>query len=325
MILNAAEGFYLLTNRLHFSFHQWHPVRTTASHVHLAAGYKFMIINSKCLITVIWQVSTPSELCACLTMVMSTEERRIKDVGSLLLEVGNLLMCSGASTARVRMTINRISEALGFTTNLFITHRALMLTISDTDQEQFLSSLKRVAPHGANFKVISGISRMSWRIVEEHWELDRIRNEVKRLSDLPHYRRWLVLLVVALAGASFCRLFGGNYIEMLVTFAASFMGLFVRQQASARHFNQYLCVFFAAFTASFIAGSFKKFGVNMELEHAFATSVLFLVPGIPLINTFSDIIDGNILNGVIRGVHGLTVAVAISLGMLTTILIYHFQ
>jgi uncharacterized membrane protein YjjP (DUF1212 family) len=256
---------------------------------------------------------------------MSSEERKLNDVGSLLLEIGNLLMCSGASTARVRMTINRISDALGYTTNLFITHRALMLTIGNSGREEFLSSLKRVAPHGANFKVISGISRMSWKIVDEHWELEKIRAEVKRLAAVPHYPRLVVLLLVGLAGASFCRLFGGNYLEMFVTFAASFLGLLVRQEASTRHFNQYLCVFFAAFAASFIVGSFKRFGVNMELEHAFATSVLFLVPGIPLINTFSDIIDGNILNGVIRGVHGLTVAVAISLGMLTTILIYHFQ
>lgn len=252
------------------------------------------------------------------------ESKHLMEVGSLLLDVGNLLMCSGASTARVRITITRISEALGCTTNLFITHRALMLTISDAKQEQFLSSLKRVAPHGVNFKVISGISRMSWRIVDEHWDLEQIRKELKRLTALPHYPRAIVLLVVGIAGASFCRLFGGTYIEMMVTFAASFMGLFVRQEATMKNFNQYLCVFFAAFTASFIAGSFKKFGVHMELEHAFATSVLFLVPGVPLINTFSDIIDGNILNGVIRGIHGLMVAVAISLGMLTTILIYHF-
>lgn len=253
-----------------------------------------------------------------------TENKNLNEVGSLLLEIGNLLMCSGASTARVRMTISRISEALGYTTNLFITHRALMLTIGYANQEQFLSSLKRVAPHGANFKIISGISRMSWRIVEDHWVPEQIRKEVNRLKELPHYPRAIVLLVIGLAGASFCRLFGGTYIEMLVTFAASLIGLFVRQETTAKHFNQYLCVFFAAFTASFIAGSFKKFGLNMALEHAFATSVLFLVPGIPLINTFSDIIDGNILNGVIRGVHGLMVAVAISLGMLATILIYHF-
>jgi uncharacterized membrane protein YjjP (DUF1212 family) len=253
-----------------------------------------------------------------------SESKKLSETGSLLLEIGNLLMCSGASTARVRMTINRISNALGYSTDLFITHRALMLTFSDANHEQFLSSLKRVAPHGANFKVISGISRMSWRIVEDHWTLEQIRKEIERLKTVPHYSRAIVLLVVGLAGAGFCRLFGGTYIEMMVTFAASFIGLFVRQEATARHFNQYLCVFFAAFIASFVAGSFKKFGLNMELEHAFATSVLFLVPGIPLINTFSDIIDGNILNGVIRGVHGLMVAIAISLGMLTTILIYHF-
>jgi uncharacterized membrane protein YjjP (DUF1212 family) len=59
-----------------------------------------------------------------------------------------------------------------------------------------------------------------------------------------------------------------------------------------------------------------------EHEHAFATSVLFLIPGVPLINSFSDLIDGNLQNGIVRGLNGLIISFVIALGLLTTVLIY---
>lgn len=248
----------------------------------------------------------------------------LRSAGHLLLEVGNLLMCSGANTARVRITINRMAEALNYKVSLFITHRALMLTISDELEESFLSSLKRIAPHGANFKIISAISQLSYRIQPEKMTLDHIQQEVVRISRLPAYPRLLILFSVALASAAFCKLFGGNYFEMLIAFVASFAGMYVRQQSARAHYNQYLTIFFASLTASFIAGSVAHFYPPVLLEHSFVASVLFLIPGVPLINTFSDMIDGNILNGILRGVHGLLVALAITMGMLIPIIIYQF-
>lgn len=254
----------------------------------------------------------------------NVQHREIREIGTVLLETGALLMSSGATTARIRVTVNRIAEAFGYSAELFITHRALTLTLSREEDEELFSSLKRTSPHGVNFKIVSGISRMSWRVVEEKWDINQIKQELIRLTSLAPYPRLLILILVSLAGASFCRVSGGNYTEMIITFIASFAGLFIRQEAHKRGFNPYICVYFAAFTASLISGGFMKFIVNTELEHAFATSVLFLIPGVPLINTFSDLIDGNILNGILRGIHGLLIAFCIALGLLTAIFIYQF-
>ena len=166
---------------------------------------------------------------------------------------------------------------------------------------------------------------MSWRVVDEHWTLAAIRQEIERLAALPHYPRPLVVLMVALAGASFCRLFGGSHVEMAIAFAASLVGLIVRQEAQRREFNGYLCVYLAALSAALVAGAFMRFGQNIALENAFATSVLFLIPGVPLINAFSDLVDGNILTGMARLINGLIISFCIALGQLTVIYAYNFQ
>jgi uncharacterized membrane protein YjjP (DUF1212 family) len=64
--------------------------------------------------------------------------------------------------------------------------------------------------------------------------------------------------------------------------------------------------------------------MSNTLEHSFATSVLFLVPGVPFINAFTDLIDGNILNGLVRGMNGLLIAFMIALGLLCAMYIYQF-
>jgi uncharacterized membrane protein YjjP (DUF1212 family) len=249
-------------------------------------------------------------------------EKEIQELGNLLLEIGSLLMSSGASTARIRITVDRIAKAFGYNADLFVTHRALTLALSDSNHEQQFNSLKRTSPHGVNFKLVSGISRMSWRVVKNKWTIQQIKDDLARLQALPHYPRWIVLTFVSLAGASFCSLAGGNWVEMLITYLATFIGLFIRQEALKKKFNPYLSVFFGATAASLVSGFFTRVGLDIPVEHAFATSVLFLIPGIPLINTFTDLIDGNILNGMLRWIHGLFIAFMIALGLLIAIYIY---
>ena len=253
----------------------------------------------------------------------SSGQKSSRELSEVLLEVGALLMASGANSSRIRITITRIAKAYGFNAELLITHRALMLSVYDDEHDHFQSSLKRTSPHGANFRMVSGISRMSWRIVDENWNYEQIWTEIDRLRSLAHYPRLVVLSTVALAGASFCRLFGGGLIEMLVAFGATFVGLWVKQEATKRNFNGYLCIFFASFFSCIISGGFVKLNLGTNPEYAFATSVLYLIPGIPLINSLSDLLDGNIMNGIVRGMNGLIIAFAIALGMLCSILIYN--
>lgn len=247
----------------------------------------------------------------------------IKQLGKTLLEVGSLLMSAGANTGRIRTTVNRIASSFGCHTEMLISHRSLMLTVYRNEGEHFYTNLKRTSPHGVNFKTLSGISRMSWRVVEEKWSVEQIDEELQRLTSLPHYPRWLTLTLASLAGAAFCRIANGGAEDMLIVFAASFMGLFVRQEAHRLGFNAYLCVYFAALTAALIAGLPVKFGAAHEHEAAFATCVLFLIPGVPLINSFSDLIDGNTQIGMVRGVNGLIISFAIALGLSSAVLIYN--
>lgn len=241
----------------------------------------------------------------------------MNELGLSLLHIGTLLMRSGANTERIKITIDRICSTFGYTADTFVSYSSLVLTLSDSSGDDHFFRSKQTPSHHINFKIVSGISRMSWQVVEEKWSVDQINAEVDRLTSLPHYQRWTTRAVVGLAGASFCRLAGGGFWDMLVVWVATVAGVWVLQNAVKKQFNFYLCVFFAACTASFIAGVVLRYGQGFFHPAAFATSVLFLIPGVPLINSFSDLIDGHIQNAMARGMHGLVISFSIALGLLT--------
>ena len=248
-----------------------------------------------------------------------------RSLGLLLLDIGIALLSSGASISRIRITINRIAHVFNYDTNITIGHKSISLTLNDDDTFPQFNGMKSTASQLVNLRLISGISRMSWKAVQNNLSIEEIKSELHRLTSLPHYPRLVVLLLVSLADSAFCFAFGGNTTELIITFAATFFGLFIRQEAAKKEFNLYFCVFFGSLAASLFAGAFIKLGLVTNAEHAFATSVLFLIPGVPLINSFTDLIDGNIQNGLARGINGLMIAFAIAVGLLAAMTIYNIR
>ncbi|MCW3093280.1 MAG: Inner rane protein YjjP [Ferruginibacter sp.] len=248
-----------------------------------------------------------------------------KEFGSILLDVGVYLLSSGASVSRIRITMRRLATTYGYLPHISIAPKSVSLALSDEDELPVFNGIRTTPGQGVNFKTISGISRLSWVASEKDLTLQELRDELNRLIALPHYPRVIVLLAVGLAGSAFCFTFGGKLLEMVITFGATVFGLFVRQEAIKKKFNPYICVFMGSLVASLFAGAFVKAGLNINFEHAFATSVLFLIPGVPLINCYTDLIDGNILNGIVRGVNALMFALAIALGLLSAMLIYNLK
>lgn len=202
-----------------------------------------------------------------------------KQLGPLLLDIGVMLIQAGASSHRINTVINRIASAYDCTPDIHIDPKSISLSLQLSEGENSFNGTRGATGYGVNFATLSGLSTMSLSLVKKQWQLHEVRNEMKRLSSLPQYPRILVLTVVALAGACFCYTFGGDLLEMSITFGATFCGLWVKQELLKRLVNTYICTFLSALIACLFTGAFYKLGLGLELEHAYATCVLFLIPG----------------------------------------------
>jgi len=234
-------------------------------------------------------------------------------------------MVSGANTNRIHLSLSRFASALNCHAFSLVTHKTLILTISDSETDETFTRVKKIPQYHLNFSAISAISKASWSAQSDNWSMDQIEEEFKIIKAKTRYPKYIVLVAVSLAGAGFCNIFGGDYFNMGIAFISTLFGQFVLQTARSRKFNNHIATFLASFSASCIA----SIGVLLELgthpQAALATSVLFLVPGVALINSFTDFLDNNILNGMVRFSNGAMTVLSMAIGLFIAMLLFQIN
>ena len=236
----------------------------------------------------------------------------------LLLQTGQLLIQSGADSNRIERNMRRITEFLGIpqqSMHLHIAYTTLMITIGDDLNS--VTKFRKCTRHGVDMTALSAISKLSVRVIHEQLTVEEYRKELDRISHLPnHYPRWLTIVAIGLACGAFCKLFGGDWAAFGATVIASGLALFVRQEIQKKFINLYLTVAISAFVATLTSGLLTFTHWSADPHFAMLSSVLFLIPGVPLINSLDDMIDGYTIVGMTRALVGLMIVSAIAFGMI---------
>lgn len=238
----------------------------------------------------------------------------LRDVIDLSLWAGQLLLQHGAESSRIEETVHRLGTGLGADwMDILVSPNAIAVTTNSGPE--FRTKIRRVVNIGVSLRVLDEINTIS-RLVEAN-QIDRfqVREAMQRIDRLPpEYNRWLVVGMVGLACAAFCRLFGGDWAAVAVTAAAASAAMWVRQELTRRYFNMLIIVIVTAFVSALIAGMAAP-RVSAEPQAALAASVLLLIPGVHLINSAEDMIKGHLVTGLIRGLTGMLVTLGIALGL----------
>lgn len=228
------------------------------------------------------------------------------------------LMGAGVHTSRVIRNSKRIGEAYGVDVKLSVFHKNIILTIIDNETGEACNEVIDIPAHPISFEHNSELSALSWEVYDKHLPLHELADKFNKIISAPKIDPLFVLLLVGFANASFCKLFGGDIISMSIVFSATITGLFLKQQMQKKKINHYIIFIVSAFVASLCASTALIFDTTSEI--ALATSVLYLVPGVPLINGVIDIVEGYILTGFARLTEAALLIVSIAIGLSFTLL-----
>ena len=262
-------------------------------------------------------------------------KQELTDILDFVAEYASYLLGSGVHTSRVIRNAQRIGTSQGVDIQLSSFQKSIIITVHDERSGEVVTRVVKIPALPISFERNSDLSALSWDAVDEHLSLTDLRDRYGELIAKPRMDPIFVLLTVGLANASFCRLFGGDWTAVGIVFTATLVGfavkqrmqahavnhflVFARQRMQAHAVNHFLVFILSAFLASLCASS--ALGFDCTAEVAIATSPLFLVPGVPLINGVIDIVEGHILIGCSRLINALLLIVCIAVGLSATLMI----
>ena len=213
----------------------------------------------------------------------------VNKTSTFIAEYAAWLYGCGATCTRIRENVARIAKKWNITCQLLIMPGSVELMVFDPTTNQSSVVIKR-APHtGISFYKNTYLSRLSWNIADGHVD------------------------------------FGGDLAAMLIVFVATFVGFKLKQLLLEDGVNVKFVFLICAFFSSVIATSGYIFGLGNKPEIALGTCVLYLIPGIPYINSISDLMGGDYLVAYSRFMDAIILTFCLSVGLSVGILLMNLK
>lgn len=267
---------------------------------------------------------------------------KTEDKLDLLLQTGALMLGGGANSTRIERAIFDAAGIVGLPAgqvHLHLNLRTIMISVED--EGRHVTRFRKVKALGVNMHVVSDMQVALERMVASGAPASELRAELARVSKIgPAYPEWLILLAVGLADGAFCTVLGGSVSAIAFAVMGTVVGLFVRRRLHHAGFNPYFTVLFASIAACLTAslnipcheavlGALSNLGLPAAADTAptlgMAASVLFLIPGVPLINTVDDFLDGYTMMGVGRALIASLIVLSITCGLIVTLNVLHIS
>lgn len=238
----------------------------------------------------------------------------------LLLRVGSLLACSGAAAFRVRGAMQRVAVAVGINRSEFVVS-VDSITASVFDGNQFRTQVVRLPPIGVDMNLLCQIE-----LLTRHLPPTEPKDLLERLDALQKaprlYPKWVSILSLGAACAAFCAAGRGDAFQVLSAFGGTAVGHSLRLWLLARHVPLTRIIVSSAFSAAFMSSLLvwvihpAAAGQGHELLGLAAlSSVLFLIPGVPLVTSLVDLVHLDISAAVGRAAYASVLVGAIAVGV----------
>jgi uncharacterized membrane protein YjjP (DUF1212 family) len=244
-----------------------------------------------------------------------------REVTRLCVQTGLVLMQHGAESALIETLVRRLGLALGVDRvepGVF----ANSLVLSTLAGGRSMTTVRRSEDRGINMHRVTEVQRAVLQVEEGTLDLAGYEARLEGIAPF-HYPRWLLSLAIGLSCAAFARLSGADLPSCAVVIGASGVAMYLRLRIARLHFSPVVTFFASAFVATSLAGLAEVLGWGTTHNVARASSVLFLVPGFPLINGVSDMVKGYMSTGLARLANATILASAAATGILLSIALWH--
>lgn len=251
-------------------------------------------------------------------------EATLKEKAVLIGRVGLMALGSGTGAWRVRASMNKISRALGVTCSADIGLLSIAYTCI-SGSEIYTNALSLTNTGVNTHKIMAleefadGFSERAGRYSMEqfHRILDKLQSMEGNYGDLS------LGLASAVACCAFTFLLGGGAAEMICAFFGAGVGNFVRRKLLGNHitlFGNVSVAVAAACTAYVLLFKIAEmlFDISNVHQAGYICSMLFVIPGFPLITGGIDLSKLDLRSGLERITYALLIIlVATMTGWLT--------
>lgn len=255
----------------------------------------------------------------------------LKEKATLVGRVGLMMLSVGTGAWRVRASMNKIARALNIVCNADIGLLSIEYTCVE-NSETYTNAIS-LSTTGINTDKLNLLESFADGFSEraEKYTITQFHRMLDKIQNMPsNYTAWHLAFASALACFGFTFLLGGGMIEMICAFLGAGIGQFVRKKLLEHHITLLANVAVAVATAcSTYAVLIKLAELIFEIppvhQAGYICSMLFVIPGFPLITGGIDLAKLDIRSGFERITYALIIIIMATLTGWITAMIFNLS
>ncbi len=237
----------------------------------------------------------------------------------VLLWLGTSMMRAGNTAARTREWMEVVARKMGFdAVSVSLSLDSIIASVRRAGE--WTTTMREIGPPGINVWRIAELEQLGKTLGPGHQPREIAVKLSEIESTLPRYSSRQIAAAVGMASGGFAFLNGAALPELIAAAIGGAIGQGFRSWLSRRQLNHYGVAALSAVTAAgaYVLASMLARRAGFEFTHypaGFIASVLFLVPGFPLIAALLDLLQHQTVAAVSRLVYGVMILLAVAFGL----------
>lgn len=240
---------------------------------------------------------------------------------SSIMDMGELLLTSGAEILRVEDTLSRLCRAYGFCrVDVFTITSSIVLTVHHADGRVFTQT-RRIVSRNTDLAQVARVNALSRQLCAAPLPAQQVQQRLQEIRQKKGVPAWLQLLMYGALSSIFSIFFGGTVFDGV---AAWISGLFMYASlsfAQRLHLNSILqSALVSAFTG-LVAIGLVRLGIGSSPQSIIIGNIMLLIPGVAFTTSLRDLINGDTISGLLGLVEAVVKAMAIAMGFAGVLLL----
>lgn len=238
-----------------------------------------------------------------------------QELMNISMEIGMQMLESGAEVNRVEDTIERICKAYNVANvEVFTITSAIIITIQLKEEMPF-TQMQRVGKYETNLEKMDKLNSLSRYICKNKPSYENVKNAIKEIeNNTKRYPEWVFVLIYGILASVLAGFYGGDISDFITS---AYIGAMLRILLNIikRVSSNYVIL---NAVVAFIAGSMAVFAISLGIGHnihAIITgNMMLLIQGVVLTNSMRDMINGDIMSGMLRFIEAIIGSIAVAIG-----------
>lgn len=238
---------------------------------------------------------------------------RLNTILNVALDIGELMLKSGAEVWRVEDTISRICNAYGCDSSHVFSITSLIVATVTKNQNQVTQS-RRIKGYETNLKKVEDLNELSRRICTDTpsvTEINEIIRSINAKDNLRLIRKFLAHIIISFV---FTIIWGGQPKDAVAAVIVSLLIFGMDMFFNRIKINRLAYALLCSLVAGFAATGLNATGLCLHTDKVVIGNVMLLIPGISLTNGIRDLLCGDIVSGLLRLCESILIAISIAVG-----------